>query len=180
MQRRMIVWCAAMAVALWSGRANATDASYSFAFGTTNYRVAPGKKVDIPVYLQETVGSGTSALNANGVGMFGAGVALSFSSSSSSPASVLTTAGITANAAFNSTADRRTEVTSTTADVVGGDGLFEFCPRGRCDAEPIEVPDDDWNVSVYRGHGVGETSRRSPRAAIRWGTSTLPAAILSH
>ena len=104
-----------MALALWSGLANAADPSYSFAFGKTDYRVAPGTTVDIPVYLQETVGSGTSVLDANGVGMFGAGVALSFSSSSSSPASVLTTAGITANAAFTSTADKRTAVTGATA-----------------------------------------------------------------
>ena len=115
-----------MAVTPWSGPVNAADPSYSFAFGTTNYRVAPGKTVDIPVYLQETVGSETSVLDANGVGIFGAGVSLRFSSSSSSPATVLTTADILANAAFNSTADRRTAVTSTTATLSEATDFLSF------------------------------------------------------
>jgi hypothetical protein len=50
--------------------------SYQFAFDQSNYVAAPGDAVSIKVYLKETPGSGTPVLDADGLGMFGVGVAL--------------------------------------------------------------------------------------------------------
>jgi hypothetical protein len=115
MRQRMTAWCVAAMLVLWTGIADAADPSYAFAFAQANYLATPGGTVDVTVYLQETVGSGTSVLDANGVGMYGAGVSLSFSSSASTPAKVVTTAGIVGNAAFNDANFEMTAVTSTTA-----------------------------------------------------------------
>jgi prepilin-type N-terminal cleavage/methylation domain-containing protein len=110
-----MVWCAIGVTCLWSGVAAAAGPLYAFAFAQANYLAAPGGTVDVPVYLKETVGSGTSRLDSNGVGMFGAGVVLSFDNPSSTRAKVLTTADISPNAAFNDTASGKKAVTVATA-----------------------------------------------------------------
>jgi hypothetical protein len=115
MQWRMMVWCAMGVTCLWSGIAAAAGPSYAFAFAQANYLAVPGGTVDVPVYLEETVGSGTSLLDSNGVGMFGAGVVLGFDSPLPTRAKVLTTAAIVPNAAFNDATDEKTAVTGTTA-----------------------------------------------------------------
>jgi hypothetical protein len=115
MQRRIMLWCAMGVSCLWSGMAAAAGPSYAFAFNQANYPVAPGGKLDIPVYLWETVDSGTPVLDASGVGMFGAGVVLNFDNPSSTRAKVLTAAAIFPNTAFNDTADARKAVTNITA-----------------------------------------------------------------
>jgi hypothetical protein len=115
MQQRMAAWCVAIVIVLWSGIAGAAEPSYAFAFARASYQVVPGGSVTVPVYLKETVGSGTSVLDSNGVGMFGAGVVLSFDGPSPNWAKVMATAGILPNAAFNDTVSGRKGFTGTTA-----------------------------------------------------------------
>ncbi len=104
MQRRAIILCAACFGILWAAAAFAGSVSYQYAFDQTNYIVAPNGTVNVGVYLVETVDSGgVSVLSSSGVGMSGAGVQVYFSDSPqpADPATVVSTAAIAANSAFD-------------------------------------------------------------------------------
>jgi hypothetical protein len=113
MKPRALLWCTACAMAFW-GKAAAAVPTYSFVFDQTNYSVVPGGKVDVTVYLQETVSSGPSVLDGGGVGMFCAGVLLTdVAPLPIDPAAVLLASDIAKSSSFDDSPTR--EVTATTA-----------------------------------------------------------------
>jgi hypothetical protein len=113
MKPLVVLWCAACVMVFW-GKAAAAAPTYSFTFDQTDYPVAPGGKVDVTVYLQETVGSGSSVLDAGGAGMFCAGVLLTdVAPLPINPAVVLLASHIVKNGSFDDSPTR--EVIATTA-----------------------------------------------------------------
>jgi hypothetical protein len=101
MRQQLVALLAICVTVLWAAVATA-DPSYSFLFNSSSYIVAPGGKVNVGVYLEETVGSGTSVLAPSGVGMFSLGTMVRWDNppEPAFPATVLTTSDITPNVAF--------------------------------------------------------------------------------
>jgi hypothetical protein len=103
MFQRVMAFSAAYVMALCAAAASAAPV-YSFVFGQTSHLTTPGGRVDVPVYWQETVGSGeTSVLDAASViGMFGQGVQVRWDTplTPTQPAKVLDVADIAYNTGF--------------------------------------------------------------------------------
>jgi hypothetical protein len=103
MRKTVAALLAAYAACAWVGTAEAA-VTYSYFFDSPTYFAAPGSKQSVNVYLQEVVGSGgTSVLAPSGVGMFSLGTMIRWDDAPTpaSPATVLATSDITANAAFD-------------------------------------------------------------------------------
>jgi hypothetical protein len=97
----LVYWCAACAI-LPAGSAAVASPLYEFTFDQPNYTVAPGGSVYVTVFLEETPGADISVLDANGVGMYGAGVTLmNVAPLPDDPAKVLAAAGIELCNRFN-------------------------------------------------------------------------------
>lgn len=112
--RLSAVLCTTSVMLLCVGSVARADPVYEFTFDQSNYTVAPGGTVYVTVYLQETPGTGTSVLDANGVGMFGAGVTVfDIAPLPPEPAQVLAAAGIALNPGFNDTSSARKGVANS-------------------------------------------------------------------
>jgi hypothetical protein len=129
MYHRAILFWGLCAVVLYAGAAAAAPVS-SFAFGQTNYWAAPGGKVNVPVYWQETVGEGeTSVLDlASAVGMFGQGVQVRWDNPvmPSQPATVVSTADIVYNPDFDDVGSMHRSVTASYAQLSEVTGFPSF------------------------------------------------------
>jgi hypothetical protein len=120
MFRRLTAVCAACALFFWTAAAAAAPV-YSFVFGQTSYSATPGGKVAVPVYWQETVGTGETAVldPLSAVGMFNQGVQVRWNDPTvpSHPATVASTADIACNSAFSDTMFRDLSVSSDYAQL---------------------------------------------------------------
>jgi hypothetical protein len=128
MMRHSSVICrAACAFVLCAGSMALASPSYQFTFDQSDYRVGPGEPVNVKVYLEETPGGDTSVLDANGMGMFGAGVALTnINPLPVNPSVVLAASGITPNAAFNDPTDGRRSVTASPTETAALSEVTDF------------------------------------------------------
>lgn len=119
MFRKIVMLCAACATVFWVAAVSAGPVS--FALGQAAYSAAPGGKAIVPIYWQETVGQGeTSVLDlASAVGMFGQGVQVRWDNPAmpSHPATVVSTADIAYNPAFDDAGSMHRSVTASYAQL---------------------------------------------------------------